>query len=108
MITVEIRKSGDEYAGFSSKGHAEYAKEGYDIICAAVSVLTLNTINSIEKFTDDAFKAEAADGIVRWKFTELPLSKEAKLLMDSLVLGLEDIQETYGKKYIKIVEKSLT
>ena len=108
MIIVEIRKSGDEYAGFSSKGHAGYAKEGDDIICAAVSVLTANTINSIEKFTDDAFKAEAADGIVRWKFTELPLSKEAKLLMDSLVLGLEDIQETYGKKYIKIVEKSLT
>ncbi len=108
MITVEIRKSGDEYVGFSSKGHAGYSEEGYDIICAAVSVLTVNTINSIEKFTDDAFKAEAADGMVRWKFTELPLSKEAKLLMDSLVLGLEKIQENYGKKYIKIIEKRLT
>ena len=108
MITVEIRKSNGEYVGFSSKGHAGYAEEGYDIICAAVSVLTVNTINSIEKFTDDAFKAEAADGMVRWKFTELPLSKEAKLLMDSLVLGLEDIQENNRKKYIKIIEKSLT
>ena len=108
MITVEIRKSNGEYVGFSSKGHAGYADEGYDIICAAVSVLTVNTINSIEKFTDDAFKAEAKDVRVRWKFTELPLSKEARLLMDSLILGLEDIQENYGKKYIKIVEKSLT
>ena len=108
MITIEIRKSGNEYIGFSSKGHAGYAEEGYDIICAAVSVLTVNTINSIKKFTDDAFKAEAADGMVRWKFTEIPLSKEANLLMDSLVLGLKDIQENYGKKYIKIVEKSLT
>ena len=108
MITVEIRKSNGEYAGFSSKGHAGYAEAGYDIICAAVSVLTINTINSIEKFTEDAFKVEAKDGMVRWKFTELPLSNEAKLLMDSLVLGLENIQETYGKKYIKIVEKSLT
>lgn len=106
MITVEIRKSENEYVGFSSKGHAGYAEEGYDIICAAVSVLTLNTINSIEKFTNDAFKAEAADGMVRWKFTELPLSKETHLLMDSLVLGLEDIQETYGKKYIKIIKKA--
>lgn len=108
MITVEIRKSGDEYVGFSSKGHAGYAEAGYDIICAAVSVLTVNTINSIEKFTEDAFKAEAADGMVRWKFTEFPLSKETKLLMDSLVLGLYDIQENYGKKYLKIVEKHLT
>ena len=95
MITVEIRKSNGEDVGFSSNGHAGYAEEGYDIICAAVSVLTVNTINSIEKFTDDAFKAEAADGMVRWKFTELPLSKEAKLLLDSLVLGLEDIQENF-------------
>ena len=108
MITIEIRKSNVEYVGFSSKGHAGYAEEGYDIICAAVSVLTVNTINSIEKFTEDAFKAEAADGMVRWKFTELPLSKEANLLMDSLVLGLKEIQENYGKKYIKIIEKHLT
>lgn len=108
MITVEIRKSGEEYQGFSCKGHAGFGVDGYDIICAAVSALTVNTINSIEKFTKDAFKAEAADGMVRWKFTESPLSSETKILMDSLVLGLENIQETYGKKYIKIVEKSLT
>ena len=65
MITVEIRKSNGEYVGFSSKGHAGYAEEGYDIICAAVSVLTVNTINSIEKFTDDAFKAEASSPVRR-------------------------------------------
>lgn len=108
MITVEIRKSNGEYTGFSSKGHAGYAEAGLDIICAAVSALTVNTINSIEKFTDDAFKAEAKDGMLRWKFTEFPLSKETNLLMNSLILGLYDIQENYGKNYIKIIEKSLT
>lgn len=108
MITVEVRKSNGEYTGFSSKGHAGYAEAGFDIICAAVSALTVNTINSIEKFTDDAFKAEAKEGMLRWKFTEFPLSKETNLLMDSLILGLYDIQENYGKKYIKIIEKSLT
>ena len=106
MITVEIRKSEKGYTGFSSRGHAGYAEEGFDIICSAVTALVVNTINSIEKFTEDAFKAEAKDGMVRWKFTELPLSKEARLLMDSLCLGLEYIQESYGKKYIKIVKKA--
>lgn len=108
MITIEIRKSGDQYVGFSSKGHAEYAEEGYDIICAAVSVLTVNTLNAIEKFTEDAFSAEAADGMVRWKFTERPVSEKTALLMDTLVLGLEDIQESYGKKYLKISKIDLT
>lgn len=108
MITIEIRRSADQYIGFSSKGHAGYAEEGYDIICAAVSVLTVNTLNAIEKFTDDAFKAEAKDGMVRWKFTETPVSEKTKLLMDTLILGLEDIQESYGKKYLKISKIDLT
>ena len=106
MITIEIRKSDKGYTGFSSKGHAGYAEHGFDIVCAAVSALTVNTINSIEKFTNDPFKAEAADGMLRWKFTEIPISKEAELLMDSMILGLEYIQESYGKKYIKINKKA--
>ena len=30
------------------------------------------------------------------------ISAESKLLMDSLILGLTDIAESYGDKYIKI------
>ena len=29
-----------------SKGHAGYAEEGQDIVCAAVSALVINTVNS--------------------------------------------------------------
>ena len=109
MVKVTVYKNENHQSvGFKTLGHAGYAEAGQDIVCSAISILTINTLNSIEKFTDDAFKAEAADGMVRWKFTELPLSKEAHLLMDSLVLGLQDIQENYGKKYIKIIEKRLT
>ena len=35
------------------KGHAGYDEYGKDIVCAAVSVLTVNMANSVEKFTDD-------------------------------------------------------
>lgn len=106
MIIAEIKKSDAGYESFSCKGHAGYAEEGYDIICAAVSALTVNTINAIERFTQDAFTADAADGNISWKFTEKPLSDRASVLMDALVMGLEDIQQSYGKKYIKIVKKA--
>lgn len=106
MITIEIKKSGGDYASFSCRGHAGYAEEGYDIICAAVSALTVNTINAIERFTDDAFEGSASDGDVSWNFTQFPLSKECILLMDTLVMGLEEIRDSYGKKYIKIVKKA--
>ena len=52
MIQVEIiRDASKAYVGFSIKGHAGYAEHGQDIICAAVSVLAQNTVNSIEQFT---------------------------------------------------------
>ena len=38
--------------GFRSEGHSGYAEEGEDIVCAGISVLVINTINSIEKLTD--------------------------------------------------------
>ncbi len=31
----------------------EYADSGQDIVCAAASVLVINTMNSIEEFTED-------------------------------------------------------
>ena len=47
MITIKVSKKNGSYVDFVSKGHAGYAEEGYDIVCAAVSVLIINTVNSI-------------------------------------------------------------
>ena len=47
---IQVSKGADS---ITIKGHAGYAEEGYDIICAAVSALTVNTINSIEQFTEE-------------------------------------------------------
>ena len=71
--------------------------------CAAVSVLTVNMANSVEKFTDDGFKGSVDEktGQFIFHFTGT-VSAESKLLMDSLILGLTDIAESYGDKYIKI------
>ena len=106
MITVTIYKRSDQYAGFTMEGHAGYAEAGSDIICAAVSVLSLNTLNSIEAFTEDLFSAEEKDGFLSCSFPDA-LSEKASLLVDSMVLGLTDIQRNYGKPYIRIVFKEV-
>ena len=106
MITVTIYKKSEQYTGFTVKGHAGYAEEGFDIICAAVSVLTVNALNSIESFTEDAFSGEQKDGYIQWEFPE-GLSERGTLLMDSMVLGLTDIQNNYGKQYIKLIFKEV-
>lgn len=56
-VTIYQTKNGI-YKGFELSGHAGYAKNGADIVCAAISMLTTNTINSIETFTDDFFSYE--------------------------------------------------
>ena len=54
MTTITITKSSDgSYKQIECNGHAGFAQFGEDIVCAAISVLTINTINSVEKFTDD-------------------------------------------------------
>lgn len=104
MIQVEIiRNASGAYRGFSVEGHAGYAAHGQDIICAAVSVLAQNTVNSIEKFTDDAFSGEIDEktGRLSVMFPQ-GVGKDSRLLLDSMVLGIESIVEAYGKKFIKI------
>lgn len=105
MIRVTIyQNASDKYCGFRMEGHAGFAAYGNDIVCAAVSALVINTINSIEAFTEDTF-ADAVhqeEDVVAFELTSNPVSQEAELLLNSLVLGLESIADEYGKKYIRL------
>ena len=102
MIKVNIYKGRDDrIIGFHVSGHARFARYGRDIVCAAVSVLSLNTINSIEKFTEDPFKTEQSDGDLKFKLTG-PCSEQTQLLLDSYQLGIDAIAESYGGRYVKV------
>ena len=64
MICITVTESDGEYISVESNGHAGYAEEGQDIICAAVSALIVNTVNSVETLTEDLIISEAGDGYV--------------------------------------------
>ena len=57
-ITVYKNKTGD-ITGFRCEDHAGFARAGRDIVCAAISALVFNTINSIEQLTEDDFSVSA-------------------------------------------------
>ena len=97
MIKVTIYQSSEgKISGFAVQGHAGYADSGSDIVCAAVSVLTQNTVNSIEEFTEDGFSVDVdeKEGGLYLKM-EPGYSGKSKLLLDSLILGLQGIEEEY-------------
>jgi hypothetical protein len=102
MIRVSVSRDKRGYRELVSKGHADYAGEGeQDVVCAAVSALIINTVNSLETFTHDRFTAEDRDGFVKLVFTDRQ-TQEGRLLMDSLLLGLCEISRSYGKKYLQV------
>ena len=71
MIHVTIfQNKYKECVGFQTEGHAEYADPGQDIVCAAASILVINTINAIEEFTED---------------------DASLLLLNTMILGLEQM-----------------
>lgn len=104
---VVFRDEDRKIRAFSINGHAGYAPRGEDIICAAVSSLTINTINSIEKLTKDRFDAqiEEASGDVSFALAD-GFSKEAQLLLESFVIGLDGIEQSYGSQYIHLEVQS--
>ncbi len=99
-ITI-YQKQNKDYEGFLCSGHAGSSEYGKDIVCASISVLVINTINSIESFTSTAFICDADEesGEIELHFTD-DLSQDASLLMDSMILGLKGIQDNYGNEFI--------
>ncbi|HOO79262.1 MAG TPA: ribosomal-processing cysteine protease Prp [Lachnospiraceae bacterium] len=109
MISVKIRKNRNkEYLGFSCNGHAEYAEYGSDIVCAAVSMLIINTINSIDTLTNCTIEAkeDAESGYLKADFPN-KASKEASLLIDAMILGIKGVIDQYGKTYVTLEIKEV-
>ena len=96
MIVMKVTVFQDpegKVKGFSVSGHAGYARAGKDIVCAAVSALTENTVNSIEVFTEDEpeiLTVNEKEGFLYYKLKQV--SDRSALLLDSLVLGLQSIE----------------
>ena len=56
-ITFYQRVDGT-FQGFHSQDHAGYSAEGQDIVCAAVSALVINFVNSLDELTDDHYQID--------------------------------------------------
>ena len=104
-------KEGD-ICQFEISGHAEYSEAGTDIVCAAVSVLVINTINCLERFTNVSFTCEASEdgsGRIACSFPEVErqnIDHDSQLLLQAMAFGLKDIEDKYGN-YIKVHDREV-
>ena len=103
MVKVTFYQNRDQQiTGFDCLGHAEYA-EGNDIVCAAVSALVINCINSVETFTKDSFQCDTneSDGMISFRF-EGRVGDDSLLLLKSLLLGLQEMENNY-ENYVDVI-----
>ena len=71
--------------------------------------LVINALNSIERFTDDETSCVSDEdtGSIEFRFDGIP-SHDATLLLDSMILGLEEIEDSNDyEKYIDIIFKEV-
>lgn len=81
MIAVSVRKDKIQISG-----HANYAEEGKDIVCAGVTALTQTLVKSIEDLTEDKIEYDISPGRADIKYRNL--SEKAKTLVDSFFIGI--------------------
>lgn len=102
-----FRNKNNQIYGFEINGTTNYAEDGYDIIAAGISMVVLNTINSLDKLSKDKFEDELSDGYARCIVMNLKKgqgTKESEVLLESLKIGLESIEDSYGSEYLKVIE----
>ncbi len=74
MTTVIFYKSNGVYYGFEEQGHTGYGESGDDVLCAALSSMTMLIINAIE-----VSYASDVDYIIDEKTTDIKLIAKCAL-----------------------------
>lgn len=78
---------------FSVEGHAGYSSRGNDIVCAAVSALTIATINALQsRFTVDLHESE---GFISCMIAKPDLA--SNLITRVFKEGIKAISEQYNE-----------
>jgi uncharacterized protein YsxB (DUF464 family) len=95
---------------FELSGHAGFAREGQDIICAGVSALSIAAVNGLEHFLSVVPQVQTADGHLTCRLGGIPEQEleKAQWILQTMTLGIQQIQTTYGQDYILIDRRRWT
>jgi uncharacterized protein YsxB (DUF464 family) len=112
MIKINI---GKDLAGnikqFVVKGHADYAEEGSDIVCSAISAITFTALGAIKYIIGlkGFYRRRDRDGFVSCKL-DMDLSPQlrhdANIIMATAEIGFKQIENAYPD-YVKVMDEEV-
>ena len=101
MHLIKVKKQRNQKMIFISlEGHAGYAQEGYDIVCAAVSILFQNLMFSIKSLTTGELECKKKNNMKQIEIRNL--SDQVELLVNSFFIGIQKIAVVYPEN-VRIV-----
>ncbi len=101
----------NDIRSFRVEGHAGFGEYGKDIVCAAISVLADTAVNGLEQFLSIKPVYQAEDGFLECSLTQLESEQDrfaARVILGTMMLGLKQIRDVYGSKYIMIEQRRWT
>lgn len=116
MTKVVFFRSGGTFYGFREQGHTGYGEEGDDVLCAALSAMSMLLINSINVVFDgelDYTVNEGATEIIVQSSSALPEFEEDErkryavsgLFMSYFVQLNDLVEEYYEYLQVEVVDK---
>ncbi|MBQ3040096.1 MAG: ribosomal-processing cysteine protease Prp [Clostridia bacterium] len=116
MTKVVFYKSGDSFWGFEEQGHTGFAESGEDILCAALSSMTMLIINAIEVAYASSVDYEIDDETtnvrvsVRSALSDYESDERKRYAISGLIMAyyyqLNDlVEEYYDYLEVEVIEK---
>jgi len=109
MIRIRVKRNQAELVEqIQVTGHANFAEHGMDIVCAAVSAITIGMVNAMEQITGVVVhQPDDGEGKVDCRIPE-DLSTDVRtkldLLMKAMDLSLKGIADAYPD-YVQYKQK---
>lgn len=93
MTKVKFFIGDNRLNGFEIKGHSDFADEGSDIVCSAISSASIMAVNTITDVIGDSADVSCDDGYLSLRLTS---AHEASYqILEGLKLHLTEISEQY-------------
>lgn len=96
---------------FTISGHADYADEGLDIVCAGISATVITSLNLLMKLLKGkfSFTENQEEGFMNFEIINYDIDSKTKsfidLVVNNLYESLNEISETYPNHLKVKIEK---
>ena len=93
MIIINNNKN-----SITINGHANFAKKGHDIVCAAISAIVFGAINSLESIDENEIKIKKSNILIK----KNKMSNKDKIKLNMMMSQIQTVAVNYPKN-IKII-----